>query len=439
MIMHRGLSKFYLAHIIFSELRYDIFLSLLITLLSWMSIHLRIVNRWQRPNMLSSNPQYFNPSNKQLAVKQGTLPDYTFLGTLIAICAFSKYDLIENIFASRPEDFLKYGIYTCRFYVDGEWVEVITDTNIPAIRNNITGDYYPAYGTSDDTTEMWVAFVEKAFAKAMGSYEEIPNIKVQKALLHLTGGSVQQVNLKEEVNKLDAISDVSAWNDFKRKLEDDSIVMMLPVEKKAPEAGVNPMVPPEEMGGTGTDSAAVTATLGQDAASMAPTVSVTQDNYFVPDMLYSVVLCRELDGYELVLMHNPWVNNSNYNWTGEWSDSSNDWDLYPELLVELERDPAVPWRRRDPKGYFWISFRHMIKHFHQTYFCKLFPHDKFNFYCVRGECRGRQAGGPLNPVRHSDLVLKDAAAARTRAIAKVAATHNTLRSTPQTCNWVLSN
>ena len=31
-------------------------------------------------------------------------------------------------------------------------------------------------------------------------------------------------------------------------------------------------------------------------------------------------------------MHNPW-HDSNYTWTGEWSDQSNDWDLYPELLV----------------------------------------------------------------------------------------------------------
>lgn len=149
--------------------------------------------RWVRPTSICENPVYFNPSERRLAVKQGSLPDHTFLGTLMAICAFSKYDLIENLFASRPEDFLQYGIYTCRFYVDGEWVEVITDTNLPCVKNNMTGTFRPVYGASLNPTEMWVAFIEKAFAKAMGSYEEIPSIKVQKALLHLTGGSVQQV------------------------------------------------------------------------------------------------------------------------------------------------------------------------------------------------------------------------------------------------------
>jgi hypothetical protein len=319
----------------------------------------------------------------------------------MAICSYSKYDLIENIFASRPEDFLKYGIYTCRFYVDGEWVEVITDTNLPCIKNNLTGKYLPAYGTSNDPNETWVAFVEKAFAKAMGSYEEIPNIKVQKALLHLTGGSVQAVNLKEEVQRYDTVSDNEAWTVFKRKLENDSIVLLMPNEKK-------PLDPD-----TTTEDAPV-------AADGAPTGSSKPvgEEPFIPEMMYSAVLCRDMGGYELVLMHNPW-RVEGYEWTGEWSDSSNDWDLYPELLTELERDPQVPWTRRKPCGYFWISFRNLVKYFNRTYYCKLFPSEKYSFYCARGECRGRYAGGPLAPLREKNVVLAEAAASRAKATAKV--------------------
>ncbi|KAJ1442886.1 hypothetical protein B484DRAFT_441901 [Ochromonadaceae sp. CCMP2298] len=172
---------------------------------------------WCRPSKIFPTPAYFDSHNKTLAVRQGTLPDETFLGTLMAICAYSKYDLVENIFASRPEDFIQYGIYTCRFYVDGEWVEVITDTSLPCVKNNLTGRYECAYGTSSSPSETWVAFVEKAFAKAMGSYEEIPNIKIQKALLHLTGGSVQALNMKDEAAKLDTMSDTEAWTSFRKK------------------------------------------------------------------------------------------------------------------------------------------------------------------------------------------------------------------------------
>jgi hypothetical protein len=52
---------------------------------------------------------------------------------------------MENIFSSRPGDFLKYGIYTCRFYVNEEWVDLITDTNIPCLRNSLTGTMHILY------------------------------------------------------------------------------------------------------------------------------------------------------------------------------------------------------------------------------------------------------------------------------------------------------
>lgn len=325
----------------------------------------------------------------------------------MAICAYSKYDLIENIFASRPEDFTKYGIYTCRFYVDGEWVEVITDTNLPCIKNMITGKYSPAYGTSDNPNETWIAFVEKAFAKAMGSYEEIPNIKVQKALLHLTGGSVQAVNLKDEVQRYDTVSDNEAWTVFKKKLDNDSIVLLMPNEKK-----------PLEEDDTAEDGAAAPAAAPSDPNTPLGSVKQPGEEHFIPEMIYSAVLCRDVGGYELVLMHNPWKVEG-YEWTGEWSDSSNDWDLYPELLIELEHDPNVPWTRHKPCGYFWISFRNLVKHFNRTYYCKLFPSEKYSFYCARGECRGRHAGGPLAPLRDKALVLAEAAASRQKAVAKV--------------------
>ena len=85
---------------------------------------------------------------------------------------------------------------------------------------------------------------------------------------------------------------------------------------------------------------------GDEASSRA-------ENYFIPELIYSVILCKDLGGYELgqagqpviiiiilttlfllslVLMHNPW-NDPNYLWAGEWSDQSNDWELYPEMLV----------------------------------------------------------------------------------------------------------
>ena len=37
-----------------------------------------------------------------------------------------------------------------RFYVDGEWVEVITDTRLPCIRDDSTGYMTPVYAKSPE-------------------------------------------------------------------------------------------------------------------------------------------------------------------------------------------------------------------------------------------------------------------------------------------------
>eukprot|EP01031_Cornospumella_fuschlensis_P030520 gene30520-36883_t len=378
--------------------------------------------QWARPKDISEEACYFDPYSKQLGVEQGSLPDEVFLGTLLAMGVYSKYDLIENIFASRPDDFLKHGIYTCRFYVDGEWVEVITDTFLPCIKDNQSGVLTPIYGHSSLRNEMWISLVEKAFAKAMGSYEAISSIKIQKALLHLTGGSVQFRHLRDDTIYMDSISDQMAWQDFKRKVSADALVLLMPNDKKpanetnAAADGNN--APSTVTGGGGFDNAA-SGNVG-DGLGGGETNTTVDHNYFIPNRIYSVLTVRDHGGYELVLMHCPW-NDPNYVWTGEWSDSSNDWDLYPELLYELEKDPSIPWTRRSPNGYFWISFRSLVKFFNNMYVCTLFPHDKYNFYCVKGECRNLSAGGPLHTVREKEAVINAAQVSRSQSIQKSSA------------------
>eukprot|EP00981_Chlorochromonas_danica_P009924 scaffold2913_cov181-Ochromonas_danica.AAC.18 len=339
---------------------------------------------WCRPKDISESSAYFDPYSHMLSVQQGSLPDDVFLGTLLAVAVYSKYDLIENIFASRPEDFVKFGIYTCRFYVDGEWVEVITDTNLPCLRDNATGRLAPVYGRSPLINELWIPLVEKAFAKAMGSYEAIASIKVQKALLHLTGGSVQLRNIRDEVMHMDTISDQLAWQEFKRKVNGDCLILMYPQERKiatpatanSTGGGLGGLDGPNTPGGGDALSVQDSSTMGGGTGSVPDNgMDRLSEHYFIPNRLYSVVMCRDHGGYELVLMHCPWTD-PGYVWTGEWSDISNDWDLYPELLYELEKDPTVPWSRKTPNG------------------------------------------GPLNTIHDREEVMKAATASKTQAILK---------------------
>jgi len=74
---------------------------------------------WLRPHDISKTPEYFFNGFEEPRVVMGSLPNDVFIGTLMAVCAYTERDLLENIFASRPEDFKTCGVYTCRFYVDG--------------------------------------------------------------------------------------------------------------------------------------------------------------------------------------------------------------------------------------------------------------------------------------------------------------------------------
>lgn len=80
--------------------------------------------------------------------------------------------LLENVFASTPDGFLKYGVFTARFYKNGEWKEVVTDTRLPccvpavvtaagaedngASLSKANHHPVPLYGRCRDLGEQWM-------------------------------------------------------------------------------------------------------------------------------------------------------------------------------------------------------------------------------------------------------------------------------------------
>jgi len=301
--------------------------------------------------------------------------------------------LIQDIIASRPEDFKNYGVFTCRFYVEGEWVDVITDTRIPCYLDNASGDCHPAYGRSPIKGEMWICLIEKAYAKAVGSYEALQKVKVNEALLHLTGGSVQQLCLHDEVRLENGFFNL--WKQFKTMLSQDTLILALPANIENSENEEN------ERKNKRTEDE-----------------SSSHDDGIVADRLYSVLSYKEVGTHDLVMLCNPWGKSE---WVGEWSEGSVKWDDFPEVYRAVVNDPKIVWRRDSPQGFIWMSFREFLDVFNTTYMCKIFSNEKFKYYCVKGEWRDRFAGGPMNTVRDKDDAMKSAIEAQKRAEQKVIA------------------
>jgi Calpain family cysteine protease len=333
--------------------------------------------KWLRPHELTSEPSYFRDGVAGAGdVVKGRLDDAWLLGAL-AVVAAHPGNLIENLFSSDPDDFNKYGVYTCRFYINGEWQEIVSDTRLPCIALSETADaptgalsrHVPMYGRGLDLNELWVPLVEKAYAKLHGTYEALSGGTVGEALVDLTGGSCVRICLGEE--RVEAmVGDGRLWDRLRRYVRWQYVI----------------------------------ACTAEDPSKR----GVTADDAGIPvNAACSVVAMRECSGFRLVRVRNPW---GLCEWTGDWSDSSPLWEDYPDVYAAVTATSAAtsafvnatdtvaagsvpPWRRDASDGTFWMSYGDFTARFTHLYACRIFPDDSFRQYCVHGEWAGKTAGG----------------------------------------------
>ena len=400
-----------------------------------------IVN-WQRPQDTSKDVCYFSDQFAFAQVRVGNLKDYTFLGALMAVCSFSDYDLMENIFASRPEDFVPYGVYTCRFYVDGEWVEVLTDTLLPCGRDDSTGYFVPCYSRGSTNNEFWIPLVEKAYAKAVGSYEAILNIKPHEALLHLTGGSVQQMDLHEHHDSAASrrMMETIKWKQLKSYFDHHTLVLAMGISKEElaeldgtkeaeeakqkdankeeEEKDILAEIPGSDKESKANDDSSVGT--WDDSTRKTSMIDEIDEEHVDRDLLvsgrlYYIQCFKEIGPHKLVLVNDPYGESL---WEGHWSENSSKWDDFPEVLYEIMQDESVKWSRDAPNGCFWLPFPVFLKHVRSLFVCKLFPNNKYSYYCGKGEWEGNSCGGPLVPIRPREVVENDYAKSKIEGIQK---------------------
>ena len=68
---------------------------------------------------------------------------------------------------------------------------------------------------------------------------------------------------------------------------------------------------------------------------------------------YSVVAIKEIDGFKLVKLRNPW---GRFEWKGNWSDNSPLWRQYPKVAK------AVDFAAADD-GMFWMDFKDFCQYY----------------------------------------------------------------------------
>ena len=276
--------------------------------------------------------------------------------------ASSPLSLVEDLFGSGIDDFKKYGVYTCRFYKNGQWVDVICDTRIPCI------DKKPIYSSSRDPNEVFVQFLEKAYAKLHGTYESLNRGSIAEALVDLTGGSCDKINLSSE-KIMASISKGHLW---------DELISFC------------------------TKGYVVGCSISQNAGGTDPT---PESLGLFRNLAYPLIECREVEAstgmIRMVKFRNPWGEESS--WQGDWGTNSNNWDDYPEVYSELRGSGApgggvvgeeVDDEEEADGDSFWMEFSDVCSMFTKMYVCRLFLDEQnWRQYCMCGDWVGKTAGG----------------------------------------------
>ncbi|KAK2974456.1 hypothetical protein RJ640_013198 [Escallonia rubra] len=298
---------------------------------------LQVVSEWMRPpeivkeNHLDTRPCLFSGAANPSDVCQGRLGDCWFLS---AVAVLTEVSRISEVIITP--DYNEEGIYTVRFCIQGEWVPVVVDDWIPC-----ESPGKPAFATSRKGNELWVSLLEKAYAKLHGSYEALEGGLVQDALVDLTGGAGEEIDMRSAQAQIDLASG-RLWSQLLRFKQEGFLL------------------------GAGSPS-------GSD-------VHISSSG-IVQGHAYSLLQVREVDGHKLVQIRNPWANE--VEWNGPWSDSSPEWT--DRMKHKLKHVP------QSKDGIFWMSWQDFQIHFRSIYVCRVYPPEMR--YCVHGQWRGYSAGG----------------------------------------------
>lgn len=303
--------------------------------------------RWKRPHELVAKPVFIDGTAGVYGLAQGSLGDCWFLAGCTSVVLHPQ--LFENVVPSgQTFDASNYaGIFNFNFWYYGQWVNIVIDDKLPVDRYNrlmfVSNNRKP--------NEFWAALLEKAYAKLMGNYQNLNGGWTSDALVDMTGGIQESMNIKS----------FTAYGQTDQLWE---LIMKTRKFKSLIGASINP------------DPRIREARL--------PNGLVAGHAYTITKIAILDVNSRQ---ERIVRLRHPWGNE--VEWNGAWSDRSREWnDLYNDTKAALEHTIV-------PDGESWMRFSDFCSNFDLIQFCHLTP-DSFSGELMR----------PGNVVRAPNLTWK---------------------------------
>ena len=261
-------------------------------------------------------------------VIQGNLGDCYFFVAVSNLCKYPEK--IRKMFKQSSKN--EKGFYEIEFFIDGEKQIVIVDDYFPVDKNTKMLTYAKA-----NKNQIWVALLEKAWAKINGGYINIISGRIFEALEFMIGRGSLIFNLNG-IEGDDLIS-------MKRKIikniqltdkKDCSISCASKIDKNLDKVGL-----------------------------------IAGHSYSIMDFL-KIKTSQDNEVF-LFKLRNPWAEKE---WNGDWSDESPLWD--PKTKSQ------VNFGKKDD-GIFFINESDFFKFFESVEICYLFLDSEEVIYEIEGE------------------------------------------------------
>ena len=133
---------------------------------------------WKRASDCYANPAVISDGITVSDINQGALGDCYFLAVLSAMAEFP--DRIQALIETKTVNAA--GIYMLKFFINGIETPVVVDDHLPVIG----GSVQPTFAHNKNG-ELWVALLEKGWAKLHGSYARVESGLPCFANTHLSG------------------------------------------------------------------------------------------------------------------------------------------------------------------------------------------------------------------------------------------------------------
>ncbi|KAJ3589042.1 hypothetical protein NHX12_009890 [Muraenolepis orangiensis] len=261
---------------------------------------------WKRPRELCEDPHLFVDGISAHDLHQGQLGNCWFVAACSSLASRESLWQKEQEWDTERADSYA-GIFHFRFWRFGEWVDVVIDDRLPTVDNQLV------YCHSDDSNEFWSAMVEKAYAKVYGCYEALDGGNTADALVDFTGGVSEPVDLLEG----QMATDEAARNQlFERVLKVHNRDGLISCSIRDCLAVI-----------AGAAQVDLSATTVEDMEARLDCGLVKGHAYAVTDVRkvrlgHGLLAFFKSEKLQMIRMRNPWGEKE---WSGPWSDSSEEW------------------------------------------------------------------------------------------------------------------